>query len=257
MQYNRIQQYYFSATGTTQKVVRAIGNNFDMETTERDLLREPLHSTETVAADTLVIVGMPVFSGRIPEHCVAMLNNLKGTNTPAIAVVVYGNRDYDDALRELSEIMQNNGFLVGGAGAFVAQHSIFPKVAAGRPDKSDLELITAFAKQCGAKLAQMSGTEKSVGVKGSLPVKPAPGVPLKPTADSKCNNCGICVRVCPMGAINTANPRITDKKSCIACAACIVACPQQARAFKGLPYKLFGKLFQCKFGKRREPETFL
>lgn len=257
MQYNRIQQYYFSATGTTQKVVRAIANNFDMETTERDLLREQLHSPETVAADTLVIIGMPVFSGRIPAPCVAMLNNLKGANTPAIAVVVYGNREYDDALRELCEILQNNGFLVGGAGAFVAQHSIFPKVAAGRPDKNDLALITSFAKQCGVKLAQMSGAEKSVKVKGNLPVKPAPGVPLKPSADSKCNNCGICVRVCPMEAISAVNPRVADKKSCIACAACIPVCPQQARAFKGMPYKLFGRFFQCKFGKRRESETFI
>lgn len=257
MQYNRIQQYYFSATGTTQKVVRAVGSNFVMEATQQDLLKEPLHSIEVVAADTLVILGMPVFSGRIPVPCVEMLENLKGMNTPAIAVVVYGNRDYDDALRELCEILQNNGFLICGAGAFVAQHSIFPKVAAGRPDNKDRSQIVAFAKQCAAKLAQMSGTEKSVQVKGNLPVKPAAAVPLKPTANKKCNACGICARVCPSRAINATNPCLTNNKLCIACAACIAVCPQQARAFRGIPYKLFGRLFQCKFGKRREPETFI
>lgn len=257
MQYNRIQQYYFSATGTTQKVVQAIGSNFDMKAAQRDLLKEPLHSIETVAADTLVILGMPVFSGRIPALCLAMLENLKGANTPAIAVVVYGNRDYDDALRELSEILQNNGFLVCGAGAFVAQHSIFPKVAAGRPDNKDRSQIAAFAIQCGAKLAQMSGAEKSVQVKGNLPSKPAAAVPLKPSVNNKCNTCGICARVCPSGAINASNPKLTNKKLCIACAACIAACPQQARVFRGIVYKLFSRLFQCKFGKRREPETFV
>lgn len=257
MQYNKIQQYYFSATGTTQKVVAAIGSNFDMETYQQDLLREPLHSPETIAEDTLVIIGVPVFSGRIPAPCVEMLDNLKGTNTPTIAVVVYGNREYDDALRELSEILQNNGFLVCGAGAFVGQHSIFPKVAAGRPDKNDLAKIEVFAKQCGSKLAQMSGEEKSVKVKGNLPIKLAPAVPLKPTTNSKCNACGICAKVCPSMAINAANPKLTNKKLCIACTACIAVCPQQARAFRGMPYKLFGRLFQCKFSKRREPETFV
>lgn len=257
MQYNRVQQYYFSATGTTQTVVQAIGGNFDMENTQRDLLKEPLYTPEIVAADTLIIIGMPVFSGRIPAPCVEMLDKLKGTNTPAIAVVVYGNRDYDDALRELSGILQNNGFLVCGAGAFVAQHSIFPKVAAGRPDKNDLAQITAFAKQCGAKLTQMTGTEKSVAVNGNLPDKPAAAVPLKPSANSKCNACGVCVRVCPVGAINAADPRFTNKKLCIACAACVASCPQQARAFRGIPYKLFGRLFKSKFSKRREPETFI
>ena len=78
---------------------------------------------------------MPVYAGRIPPICSEMLLHLKGHNTPAIITVAFGNRDYDDALLELKSLLENNGFLVIGAGAFVAQHSIFPKVGKGRPDE--------------------------------------------------------------------------------------------------------------------------
>lgn len=258
MQYKNIQQFYFSATGTTQKVVQEIGRHFDGAATQQNISREPINSIETLAADSLVIIGVPVYSGRVPTLCAKMLENLKGANTPVIAVVVYGNRDYDDALLELTEILKNNGFLIIGAGAFVAQHSIFPRVAEARPDQSDLLQIEEFARRCGAKLEHMTGAEKSVQVKGNAPYKKAAPVPLKPSANSpQCNACGACSRVCPTGAISKENPPVKNKDLCISCAACIAACPQKAQAFRGVLYTLFGMLFQRKCSIRREPETFL
>lgn len=257
MQYNTVQQFYFSATGTTKKVVREIGSHFSSEAGKRDILREPFTTQESVDGDTLAVIGVPVYSGRIPESCVEMLGKLKGKNTPAIAVVVYGNRDYDDALLELTEILTGNGFLVFGAGAFVAQHSIFPRVAAARPDQNDIRRIADFSQQCEAKLHQMTGGEASIRVKGNSPYKKAAPVPLKPSAGKQCNACGACARACPAGAISRENPPSKDKALCISCAACIAACPQNAQAFRGVPYKLFGMLFERKCSPRREPETFV
>ena len=37
--------------------------------------------------DTLVIVGMPIFAGRLPKTASTKLMNFKGENIPAIAVV--------------------------------------------------------------------------------------------------------------------------------------------------------------------------
>jgi len=39
----------------------------------------------------------------------------------AIPVVVYGNRNYDDALIELKDILEFNGFKVIAGGAFIGQ----------------------------------------------------------------------------------------------------------------------------------------
>lgn len=257
MEYRNVKQFYFSATGTTQKVVQEIGRHFNAKSGGRDILREPLVTEETLGGDSLAIVGMPVYGGRIPAHCAEMLAQLKGAGTPAIAVAVYGNRDYDDALLELTEILNANGFLVFAAGAFVAQHSLLPNVGAARPDQSDMRAIAEFSKQCGAKLERMTGSEETVQVRGNSPYKGAAGVPLRPSADSRCTACGVCANICPTGAISKENPPASDNKLCISCAACVSACPEQAMAFRGIAYRLFGTIFGWVFRARREPEVFL
>ena len=44
-----------------------------------------------------------------------------------------------------------------------------------------------------------------------------------------CIHCGICVEVCPVGAIDPENSATIDQTKCIQCCACLKYCPQQAR----------------------------
>ena len=247
---------YFSPSGTTKSVISTLyeGLGHD-EKVEYDLLKQPQKQTVTIAADTPAIFAVPVYAGRVPALCADMLARFKGTNTLAVAVVVYGNRDYDDALLELTDILKANGFAVVAAAAFVAQHSIFPAVAAGRPDQKDKESIRAFGAKCKKAFAEFTGTE-SVTVRGNTPYCKAAAIPIKPSGDSKCNACGACVKVCPMGAISAASPRKTDKSHCISCTACIAVCPQNARKFHGPLYAIAGKDFSKKNAARKEPEIF-
>ena len=48
--------------------------------------------------DELAIIGSPVYGGRLPNAAVSRLKRLKGNDTPAVIVVAYGNRAYEDAL---------------------------------------------------------------------------------------------------------------------------------------------------------------
>lgn len=248
---------YFSASGTTKSVISTLYEGLGCdEKKEYDLLQQPPKQVVAIAADTPAVFAVPVYAGRIPALCADMLGQFKGTNTPAVAIVVYGNRDYDDALLELTDILKANGFKIVTAAAFVAEHCIFPAVAEGRPDKKDKEIIKAFGAECNKAFAEFSGKE-NVAVKGNTPYCKAAAIPIKPSGDSKCNACGTCVKVCPTNAIAAETPRKTDKSRCISCTACIAMCPQNARKFHGPLYAIAGKDFSKKNMARKEPELFV
>ena len=82
------------------------------------------------AAD-VVIVGMPVFAGRIPKTASTRLSKITGDNTKAIAVVNYGNAHVTDALLELVDLLKENKFDVIAAASTISHHSIFDGVAVG------------------------------------------------------------------------------------------------------------------------------
>lgn len=249
---------YFSPKGTTQATARAITSAWE-GATERDLLTEPLREPVVIPAGEPVLVAMPVYAGRIPGLCREMLERyLQGSGGPAVAVAVYGNRDYDDALAELQDLLESKGFQVVAAGAFVAEHSIFPQVAAGRPDEQDRAAMASFGAECRRRLADFrSGeTRYPIAVKGNHNLRPAKGVPFHPECGPACTRCGQCAKLCPAGAIPADDPTVTDGEKCISCGACIRVCPVQARSYQGALYAGAAAGFAAKCAKRREPEVF-
>ena len=271
MEVNKCLSVYFSPYGGTRKnaelIIKSIRENAGLtpetaaKTENLDLLRDPLRETKIVEGGCLSIVCVPVYAGRVPAPAVEMLRRLKGQNTPAMAVVVYGNRDYDDALAELTDLLGENGFLVFGAAALLAEHSIFPEVAKGRPDEKDADSINSFVKKFLEKLHKFDITKdldsSPIEVKGQRPYKEPGAVPIKPQVSKKCSNCGICASLCPVSAIDKADCRNFDKERCISCAACIRNCPKSARAFKGPVYAVAAAGFKGKCSERREAEVFV
>lgn len=49
----------------------------------------------------------------------------------------------------------------------------------------------------------------------------------------KCNKCGVCVKVCPVGNIQIKNEQHSFNHNCQRCMACIQYCPMQAFQVKG------------------------
>ena len=249
---------FFSPRGTTKKTARAIAGH-DGPVEERDLLGRPLTEDLEVPAEEPVLVTMPVYAGRIPQTCWEQLTaHLKGHGGPAIAVAVYGNRDYDDALTELQDLLEGNGFHVVAAGAFIGRHSIFDHVAAGRPDEADLAAMADFGTRCREILAAYDphGEHPSIALKGSHDLPPHKRVPFHPSAGDRCMKCNACAAACPAGAIPKETPWVTDNEKCISCGACIYLCPTQTRQYRGEAYEAAARGFEAKCAQRREPEVF-
>ena len=69
---------------------------------------------KSFSAGELVVLGVPVYGGRIPALAAERMAQLKGQQTPVIILVTYGNRDYEDALLELKTILEQQQFVVVG-----------------------------------------------------------------------------------------------------------------------------------------------
>lgn len=252
----KITTVYFSATYTTHRIVSHLAKRLSEEVIECDITNDTPTKEIVIPKVEVLVVGIPVYAGRVPEMAVDRIRRFKGEGTPAIAVAVYGNRDYDDALLELSDLLSDNGFQVISAGAFIAQHSIFPKVGAHRPDAEDYHQINVFADESNKILNKHLEKLLPIHIPGNRPYKIPGSIPIFPSGTKSCKECGKCVQLCPVGAISKEHPKDVDETKCIKCGRCIVVCPTQSRKFQGMVYTMAAMKFNLAYKERREPEMF-
>lgn len=267
-----INAIYFSPTGTTKKVVSSISEmileKMSMENKVKYIdFTKPetrIHSLSFGKTDILV-VGVPVYAGRVPNVLLKYLNLISSSGALAIPVVVYGNRNYDDALIELKDILESNGFNIIAAAAFIGEHSFSYTLAKGRPDEKDMNIINKFSDGIKFVLTNKLSAEKIV-VPGRIAGReyymprdndgnPVDIRKITPKINEKCNNCKLCVDVCPMGSIDIKDVSKLNG-ICIKCGSCIKKCPMQAKFFDNPAYLQHKKELEINFAIRREPELF-
>lgn len=245
---------HFSPTGTTVKVARTIAQGSGCSVREVDL--STAVSPAMMGPDEILLAAVPVFGGRVPAVALERLSTLKGNGQPAVAVAVYGNRAFDDALLELKDALEANGFQVVAAGAFVAEHSIARSIAAGRPDAHDLETAKSFGASVMHKMA--GGDMTAVQVPGDPAYQEKVGSDSPhPAAGEACVNCGTCAKNCPVGAIPLETPAETDGSKCINCMRCVSVCPTNARSLPEAMLSAVEGMLKQVASEPKQPELFL
>ncbi len=257
---------YFSPTSTTQTIINEIAKGIDrdvslvLDITKPEIRNQP--APEFI--NDLVLVGAPVYGGRLPKDAANYFKTIKAKGSLAVLVVLYGNREFEDALIELKNIAMECGFIPLAAAAFIGEHSFSNNefsIAMNRPDKNDRKKAFEFGKQIKSLLGRIKNPADltPVDVPGNFPYKE--GMSLGPLSfidvTDDCDNCGICVAACPENAIDETDNYATLEKNCIFCCACIKACPLQARIIKTGPIKNKAKWLSENCSLRKEPQTFL
>lgn len=267
-----VKAVYFSPTGTTKRAVEgvaaAIAAKLGLPWTADDFTLPARRQTPLVYdASQLVVFGMPVYAGRVPNMMLKYLATLSGNGAMAIPMVCYGNRNYDDALIELRDILETSGMHTFAAAAFIGEHSFSKILAAGRPDEKDLAIAADFAAQAAAKLTAATEIPAPIEVTGQSPYrhyflpldKDGNKVDMRKIVskvNDKCTNCGICADVCPMGSIPKEDVR-TYTGICLRCGACIKACPVQARYYDNQAFIFHQENLEQVYARRAEPELFV
>lgn len=268
----KVNLLYFSATGTTKKIVVGIGSRLIENYKESNLnsidftLPKGREREVSFSDSDIVIVGVPVYAGRVPNVLLKYLDSVKGNGALAAAVVVYGNRDYDDALIELRDILIKNGFKVIGAAAFIGEHAFSYELAKGRPDLKDMEIVKYFADKLYSKITKENHI-KTITVKGNSPYrkyympKDDNGNPkdirkVKPKTSEDCIDCKLCAKICPMGSIDYNDVTVLNG-ICIKCNGCVKKCPTGAKYFDDNMYLKHKRELEIEFKDRKEPELFI
>lgn len=254
---------YFSPTHTGATVAKAIQKGL-VKTELGDVIDLTYSAVKkTFGKDDVVIVAMPIYSGRIPLVATKRFKAIQGNGAKVIAVAIYGNANVGDALLELTQICTQQGFVVIAAATFIGEHSFtmakFP-IAVGRPDAADLKKAELFASLIQEKL-DAPGPFLLPTVPGTEPyAKEAmnpPGVAATGTDLTTCIRCGLCKTACPTHAITlTDEGPQTDDAACIWCGACVKVCNSHARIFTLPKITEIAERLYTTFQERKEPEWF-
>ncbi|WP_301859870.1 EFR1 family ferrodoxin [uncultured Megasphaera sp.] len=270
MSISHIHTAYFSPTGTTRTICTTLAQEMSRILNIPWKLRSftlPAERKEPLcfSGSDLVILGVPVYAGRVPNVLLKFLNGIAGNGAMGIPIVVYGNRNYDDALIELRDLMESAMIHTIGGGAFIGEHSFSRTLGGGRPDAQDLNVVRSFAGTA-ASAIENNRFRTPAAVKGNIPYRPYMVPQTKdgghqkisrvfPKVSDACTNCGICAAVCPMGAIAPDYHSYTS--FCIKCCACVKACPTGARYYDDETYLFHKRQLEEHFSRRAEPETFI
>ena len=274
MEIKSVRAVYFSATRTTEKIVTCISKTIaDIMGAEYKPYSFSLPQARTrqlaFSKDDLVVLGVPVYAGRVPNVLLPFIKEkIMGDGTLAVPIVLFGNRDFDDALIELRNIMRENGFHTISAGAFVGEHSFSSTLAAGRPDDDDMALAVKLGEETARKIKNMTDRPaEAIHVTGKEPIRPyytprdRNGNPInilkvKPNTDiSKCANCGVCRDTCVMGSIDACDASKIGG-ICIKCCACIKQCPVGAKYFDDEGYLYHKHELEDVYKRRAASELF-
>ena len=274
MEMQHVWAVYWSATGTTERAVAWIAEDLSRQlSASRETVDFTLPSGRkqdwTFSPQDLVIFGVPTYAGRVPNVLLPYLNtHFHGNGALAVPIVLYGNRNYDDSLIELRNILETAGFHTVAGAAFVGEHSFSTVLAAGRPDSADRSVADSFARQVAEKIDDLQQAPlKPAFVRGETPIRPyytprdRAGNPVdirkvRPVVGENCIDCGQCARVCPMGSIDPEDLR-KYLGICIKCGACIKKCPVGARTIPDERYLYHKTELEQGYARRAEPELFV
>lgn len=275
MNINNIKVLYFSPCGSVEKVAKLVGeriaNRFNVE---REFIsytlaceREVYHNFEQ---DDLLIWATPVYAGKVPNKTLDFINEkISSKGCLSVGIVLYGNRNYDNALSELSAIMKDKSMKLIGAACVVARHSFSNTLAKGRPNKEDISQIEDFADKITEKIENSSKEniiEISVPGEAEAPYytpkkedsQPAKFLKAKPKCKNElCKSCGLCEERCTMNSIHLENGKPMFEGICIKCQACVRLCPESAIYFDDEDLLSHIRMLEENYSTPRANEFFL
>ena len=242
---------YFSQTGNTEKVARAIQAGITQVTAECDL--QEIRDTNPLRLKDYDLIGLgsPVFGG-CPKNVLQFARHLRFVGGKhAFSFCTHGTM-HEGFLPTLYPALADRGLTVIGSADWYADcyllHMPQPYPTAGHPDVIDLEEAEAFGREMALRSMRIRAGETDL----IPPAPPAPSAPPAlpghpgPSGDApgvvgsfsrlltfdkeKClyPSCTLCMDNCPMHGMDLSVDPPILAKPCLDCEFCARLCPTGA-----------------------------
>jgi len=177
---------HYSPAGGTAKMTRLLTREIAKRLTEcspHDIAVESMYLREgeelpEINEETVVILGMPVYVGKIPLPGIKALREIEGSGAMTLALVAYSGHDYGNALYELTHFADERELSVIGAGAIAITYASLRGESFGKSAIIDTISLGEYADAAVKKIKRLGGCDieglkikaAPLEVKGRLPM---------------------------------------------------------------------------------------
>jgi NAD-dependent dihydropyrimidine dehydrogenase PreA subunit len=240
---------YFSQTGNTEKVARAIQTGIAQMTGQCDL--QEIRDTNPLRLKDYDLIGFgaPVFGG-CPKNVLQFVRHLRFVGGKhAFGFCTHGTVP-EIFLPSLYPALTDRGLTVIGSAGWYGDcyllHMPQPYPTAGHPDATDLEEAEVFGGEMAARSMRIRAGEADLIPAAPAPPAPPPSAPPGASGDAplvvgqfgrllkfdkeKClyPSCTLCMDNCPMQGMDLSLDPPILAKPCLDCEFCARLCPTGA-----------------------------
>jgi ferredoxin len=249
----KLRVLYFSGTGNTAYVGRYLADRLAQQPVHVKLQAIEQQPPSQIDDFDLLMMGFPVYACDAPKFYQVYLDNLPPGQGRGAFVFCTKGAYAGGAVRRGLQRLASQGYVPLGGGSvlmpgtdglsMISEDSWLARKALEK-DYDRLEDADRLIDRFAAILSDLSSGRRPEDLRLPLPVRPRHGLTdrtwawlyeltedyarARLHADSRCQGCGLCARICPVGAIQIEDNPPTFGDSCSLCLRCLHNCPQRA-----------------------------
>jgi ferredoxin len=228
--------FYYSGTGNSLWVARSLadilGDTEIIAISDWMKIKKPVYSK-------IVGVVFPVHMWGVPPPIVKFIKEIKAFSPEYIFGVAVDGGQVANTLVQLKNLFKNNGMTLSSGYEIVMPSNYLPWGGAEPKQKQEQKFDLARGKITSI-ISNIQNIDQRPVDKGpfwqriiftliyKISLPQIPKMDSKFWVDEKCNQCGICSKVCPAENITLIEGKPTWNHRCEQCLACIQWCPQKA-----------------------------
>ncbi len=240
--------YYFTGTGNSLHAAKTIADALG-DARVINIARQKGREVIEDKSDTIGIV-FPVYYYKLPKIVHEFMKKLRLDPHAYVFAVATCGGSVGNSLSEMDGLLgKNGGHLSAGFELLMPDNAYI-----------GMDLVTPLDERAGILQASEERLRSIIGVvktRQNVPFIPGSGIlsvitgsmgsgfamhiyrlPKRFKATEKCNGCGICEKICPVGNITRNGKKVIWSNKCIQCLACFHWCPQTAIEIGGKSAKV-------------------